>query len=435
MRVKTEIMATVSAKVYEHHRKADGTYNVKICVHHKNQRKFIDTNHYVVKKQLTGKMKIKDNFVNNLIDEQLKGYRKIISELGEKLNFFNAESLRDFLRDKDADVDFIRFCLLHIEQLKKENRNGTAGTHRTVRNSLIDYFKRDSVSITEINSNMLVSYEKFLRGERTMIRTVTNYGQTKEKTTRGLSDSGIHNHMRDLRTLFNAACGKFNNEDLGIHRIKHYPFKKYKVGSAPLTRKRNNTLDDVRMIRDCNTKAGSRAELAKDIYMLSFYLCGMNAVDLYQLTKKDIRNGRIDYNRSKTQSRRKDNAFISIKIIEEAKPLLDKYVDKLSGRYSTYGILDYALSHGMKQLRKLAGIPEVTIYWARHTFATVARNTCRISKDDVALALNHVDNDHRVTDIYIEKDWTIVDEVQSKVICQLRNLDVKKYSARKRQEY
>jgi integrase len=240
--------------------------------------------------------------------------------------------------------------------------------------------------------------------------------------------------MRDLRTLFNAACGKFNNEDLGIHRIKHYPFKKYKVGSAPLTRKRNNTLDDVRMIRDCNTKAGSRAELAKDIYMLSFYLCGMNAVDLYQLTKKDIRNGRIDYNRSKTQSRRKDNAFISIKIIEEAKPLLDKYVDKLSGRYSTYGILDYALSHGMKQLRKLAGIPEVTIYWARHTFATVARNTCRISKDDVALALNHVDNDHRVTDIYIEKDWTIVDEVQSKVICQLRNLDVKKYSARKRQE-
>ncbi|RZL61705.1 MAG: recombinase [Pedobacter sp.] len=428
-------MATVSAKIYEHHRKADGTYNVKICVHHKNQRKFIDTNHYVVKKQLTGKMKIKDNFFNNLIDEQLKGYRKIISELGEKLNFFNAESLRDFLRDKDADVDFIRFCLLHIEQLKKENRNGTAGTHRTVRNSLIDYFKRDSVSITEINSNMLVSYEKFLRGERTMILTVTNYGQTKEKTTRGLSDSGIHNHMRDLRTLFNAACGKFNNEDLGIHRIKHYPFKKYKVGSAPLTRKRNNTLDDVRMIRDCNTKAGSRAELAKDIYMLSFYLCGMNAVDLYQLTKKDIRNGRIDYNRSKTQSRRKDNAFISIKIIEEAKPLLDKYVGKLSERYSTYGILDHALSHGMKQLRKLIGIPEVTIYWARHTFATVARNTCRISKDDVALALNHVDNDHRVTDIYIEKDWSIVDEVQSKVICQLRNLDVKKYSARKRQEY
>lgn len=28
-----KIMATVSAKVYEHHKKTDGTYNVKICYH------------------------------------------------------------------------------------------------------------------------------------------------------------------------------------------------------------------------------------------------------------------------------------------------------------------------------------------------------------------------------------------------------------------
>jgi len=71
-------MATVSAKVYEHH--------------HKDQRKFIDTNHYLVRKKLTTKLKIKDGFVNDLIDDQLKGYHKVISELGEKLNFFNAES-------------------------------------------------------------------------------------------------------------------------------------------------------------------------------------------------------------------------------------------------------------------------------------------------------------------------------------------------------
>jgi integrase len=418
-------MATVSAKVFEHHKKTDGTYNVKICIHHKSDRRYLDTVHYVVKKQLTAKMKIKDSFINDLVDEQLKGYRKVISELGEKLNFFTAESLREYMRDKDADVDFIKFCQIHIEQLKKENRNGTAGTHRTVRNSLIDYFKRDSVSITEINSNMLVSYERFLRGKRTMTRIVTEDGQTKEKTTDGLSDSGLHNHMRDLRTLFNGACNMYNNEDLGIYRIKHYPFKRYKVGSAPVTKKRNNTLEEIIKIRDCVTKPGSRAELAKEIYMLSFYLCGMNAVDLYHLTRNNIRNGRIDYNRSKTQSRRKDNAFISIKVIEETRPLLEKYIENLSVRYSTYGVLDTALSQGMKQIRKLTGIAGSTIYWARHTFATVARNTCRISKDDVALALNHVDDEHRTTDIYIEKDWGIVDDVQIKVVTLIRRLDIK----------
>jgi hypothetical protein len=305
-------MATVSAKVFAHHKKTDGTYNVKICVYHKNERKFIDTNYYVVKKQLNTKLKIKDNFVNDLIDDQLKGYRKVISELGDRLSFFTAESLRDFLRDKDSDIDFIKFCSSHIETSEAEGRMGTAHNHRVIRNSLIDYFHRPSVSITEINSNMLSSYEHYLRGERIMKRD-NGQGGIKQTKLNGLSDSGLHNHMRDLRTLFNAARNLYNNEDLGIYRIKHYPFKKYKVGSPPLTRKRNNTLEQVRLVRDAICESGSRAELAKDMYMLSFYLCGMNAVDIYSLTKRDIRNGRIDYNRSKTQRQRKDNAYMSIK--------------------------------------------------------------------------------------------------------------------------
>jgi integrase len=70
----------------------------------------------------------------------------------------------------------------------------------------------------------------------------------------------------------------------------------------------------------------------------------------------------------------------------------------------------------MKDLRKIIGIDDITFYWARHTFANTARNACRMSKDDVALALNHVDEGHRTTDIYISKDWKIVDEVQEKVV-------------------
>lgn len=42
-------MPTVSMKVFEHHKKDDGTYNVKICIHHQNQRRYLDTNHFVVK--------------------------------------------------------------------------------------------------------------------------------------------------------------------------------------------------------------------------------------------------------------------------------------------------------------------------------------------------------------------------------------------------
>ncbi|MDM1048742.1 MULTISPECIES: site-specific integrase [Sphingobacterium] len=417
-------MATVSAKVFEHHKKADGTYNVKICVHHKNLRRYLDTNHYVVKKQLTKDYKIKDPFIADKVEQQLRDYRKMISELDDRLDYFTADSLRDYLRDKDEDIDFIKFCTQHIERLKKERRGGSAKNQSVIRNSLVDYFKRPSVSIKEINSNMLMTYERYLRSERIM----TRYNQDNKPvvtTEKGLSDSGLHNHMRDLRTLFNAAREMYNNEDLGIYRIKHYPFKKYKVGSPPLTKKRNNTLEQVLTIRDCVTTPGSRAELAKELYMLSFYLCGINAVDLYLITERDVRNGRLDYNRSKTQGKRKDNAFISIKIVDESKPLLEKYLGKLRERYSSANALNWALCKGMEQLRKLTGIPELTLYWARHTFANTARNDCRMSKDDVALALNHVDEGNRTTDIYIAKDWKIVDDVQRKVIAQLRKVEIK----------
>ena len=73
----------------------------------------------------------------------------------------------------------------------------------------------------------------------------------------------------------------------------------------------------------------------------------------------------------------------------------------------------------MKVIGECIGVPELSFYWARHSFGNLARNKCRKSKDDVALALNHVDQGRRTTDIYLEKDWTIVDEVQDAVIALL----------------
>ena len=166
----------------------------------------------------------------------------------------------------------------------------------------------------------------------------------------------------------------------------------------------------------------SRAELAKELFIASFYLCGMNAVDFYNLNVYDPCSVRLEYNRSKTEGVRDDNAFISIKIVDEARPFMEKYIGNLQSRYTTHNGLDTALSKGMRQLRKITGIPEITFYWARHTFATIARNKCRMNKDDIAEALNHVDGEHGTTDIYIEKDWSIVDDVQAAVINFIRAL-------------
>ena len=91
-------MATVSAKVFEHHQKDDGTCNVKICVYHQNDRKYMETSHFVSKRQLDAKFKIKDKFLNKIIEGTLDDYRETISQLGNKAGFFFLRSINDLFK-------------------------------------------------------------------------------------------------------------------------------------------------------------------------------------------------------------------------------------------------------------------------------------------------------------------------------------------------
>jgi hypothetical protein len=137
-----------------------------------------------------------------------------------------------------------------------------------------------------INSSMLFAYEKWLRTDRTM----TGINQQKKEVTtteKGMKGGGLYAHMRDLRTLFNEAYKVYNNKDPGIIKIKHYPFEVYKVGAPPKTKKRNIAGEQFITIRNCKVTPDGRAELARDLFMLSFNMCGMNAVDFYNIDNYD----------------------------------------------------------------------------------------------------------------------------------------------------
>ncbi len=71
------------------------------------------------------------------------------------------------------------------------------------------------------------------------------------------------------------------------------------------------------------------------------------------------------------------------------------------------------LCKGLNEVKAQLGLKELTTYWARHSWATIARKL-KISKDTIALALGH--GSHTVTDIYIEEDMAEVDEANRKVL-------------------
>ena len=75
-----------------------------------------------------------------------------------------------------------------------------------------------------------------------------------------------------------------------------------------------------------------------------------------------------------------------------------------------------AINKGLKKVGKEVGVPDLTFYSARHSWATIALNKCGVDKYAVHAALNHADPEMKVTDIYLEKDWSVINAANEKVM-------------------
>ena len=70
----------------------------------------------------------------------------------------------------------------------------------------------------------------------------------------------------------------------------------------------------------------------------------------------------------------------------------------------------------MKEIRDILEIDDLEYYAARHSWATIALNKVGINKYVVYGALNHIDESMRVTDIYIERDFSNENKANAKVV-------------------
>lgn len=220
-------------------------------------------------------------------------------------------------------------------------------------------------------------------------------------------------HFRNIRAAFNAAI------DEEISAV--YPFRKFKIKSQP-TQKRSLTAEQLRTLMEypCETYQ----EKYRDMFMLMFYLCGINAADLFTARPDAVVDGRLEYIRAKT------GKPYSIKIEPEAREIMEKYKGKaflldVCDRYKNYGDFLRRMDRELKRIGEcrrsgLGGkkeitplFPKLSQYWCRHTWATIAADL-DIPKETIAAALGHSGN--TVTDIYIRFDRRKVDDANRKII-------------------
>ena len=416
-------MLTIKAEIKRSELKVDGTYNVKIRFTLDRKVKRLSTNLFVTQQDLTKSLKFKeDTSIKRKIDRLVLYYREQCLKLQLDQNHYSFDEIIEFLngeQEKQQTIDFIKFSR---EWIASTTIKG-APNYTTAINALVRFVGKEELDINLITLDFLEQFKAFLIGERDA-RTKKLMQQGKRVT----SNRTLSLYLVSIKKLFNEAKRKFNKKDKNLILIPNSPFEDFKIPKQEATRKRAIPADIIKKVwklpyKDMKKgyKSTCRYNLAKDCFILSFCLIGINSADLYNATK--MRGNTIIYNRTKTKARRLDGAKMMVDIPKIVQPLIDKYKDSTGKRlfnfYQYYGdekTFNKAINSGLKEIGSILEVDDLEYYAARHSWATIALNKVGIDKYIVHAALNHIDDSMKVTDIYIERDFVNENKANAKVV-------------------
>lgn len=415
-------MLTIKAEIKKSELKVDGTYNVKIRFTLDRKVKRLSTNLFITSKDLTKSLKFKeDTSIKRAIDRLVLYYREQCFKLQLDQNHYSLDEIIEFLngeQEKQQTIDFIKFSR---EWIASTTIKG-APNYTTAINALVRFIGKEELDINLITLDFLESFKAFLNKERE-IRTKRLMQQGK----RVPSNRSLSLNLVSIKKLFNEAKKKYNKKEKNLILIPNSPFMELEIPKQEATRKRAISADIIKKLwklpyKDMKKgyKSTCHYNLAKDCFILSFCLMGINSADLYNAT--EMEGYTIVYNRTKTKDRRLDKAQMKVDIPRLILPLVEKYKDKTGKRlfnfyqyYADEKDFNKAINYGLKEICTILEIDDLEYYAARHSWATIALNKAGIDKYIVHAALNHIDDAMKVTDIYIERDFVNENKANTKV--------------------
>ena len=419
--------------IFKHHRKKDGTIPVNIRMTHNGKSKYETTSLVVSKEQVTRKMdRITDQRILEAVNRRLADYRLAVAAI-DGAEYYTADELWDAVHEimrgnrNKFHLDIFEFAECQMQRMEPKTAEG----YKTALNALKRFVKCDRLDINRIDYPFLLDFRDFLATEPPVANGKGKH-QAKAKNSRALSS-----YLSCLRSLHNMARTIYNDEDTGMLNIPRQPFKKGLIPPQPVTKHRTLTVAQMKALAAVKLPKGSQAALARDVFMLSFAMIGENTIDLYHATTDEVKDGIQTYNRRKTDSVRPDNALMKVRIEPEAEAIINQYgaTDghhflNFHARYSDHKNFNNMVNKGLKKVAeavneaadKTEQLPEgLNFYYARHTWSTLAMNTCGFDFDTVHQALNHARRGaDRVTGIYVERDFTKAWDANRKVLDLLK---------------
>lgn len=375
--------------------KQDKTRRISIIISHKGQRKRLSTNIIIPEKNISRNGKL-PNQIQKVIDNKINILRNRLYTLEEESldKEITVDWIYSHITKEDRIIDFFEYTEQWIERSKNKGKRN----YRCMLNSLRRFYDHPTLPISSIDYKFLNEYKDYLQ-EHPRAQSL---------------------YLGNIRHIFNEIA---KEHSINNKVIVNSPFKYFSVPrEVPNTN--NRVVSEETLIKIFKFQGTRRIGLARDCYILSFCLIGMNSIDMYKCISYN--NGILSYNRAKTKDRRRDSAYIEIVVPDIIKPLFEKYKDDVRvfnfyKKYNHASNFNKHINKGLHIIARTLGVPPFDFYSARHTWASIARNKLGIDKYTIHEALNHVST-LDITDIYIQKDFTNINKANAKVIEYLESL-------------
>ena len=345
-------MATVKLALLKHTQAKDGSYKIRIAIGHRSET------HYIVTKY---RVNSPSEFVNGIVVRLPEAHqmnielRNLLNDYEHRLanipnpEDYTCQQLRDLLkgmRPKTSTATFAQVSEAYQQELIKDGQQSYAGMLAGSLKKFLAFHNGD-MFLSEISTTTISELERWMKRS----------GASQTYTSMVLSMT---------RTIINRAI----RQQLVTYQV--HPFLYWKR-PADEEREIDISLEELRTIRD--SKPRLRKQLvARDLFMLSYYLGGINLIDLLAIDFRGITV--LEYIRHKSRNTKTSDKRISFTIQPEAWDIINKWKNRNTGRldfgykFSYKNFLRY-VTRGIKSLAEDLQLPsqkKICYYSARKSF-------------------------------------------------------------------
>jgi integrase/recombinase XerD len=413
---------TVEGMLWTYSKTKEGLHPVKIKVTYRR-----NTTYYSV--QLEGTNVYADQQLWDAITSPApKGKAKKIREAIEDLKSKARETIQTltfrgqpfslnrfkqlFEHGSGSSSSFFSHFHQYIAELTKERRMGTASAYGSALQCFKKFRKGKDIDPVDITVQLLKDFDNFIRSPKV---ETTSRGKT---TIRMGNATTVAMYMRAMRAVFNFIIG----QQPWLAEV--YPFargsnerQKYQIQKGSGSKGRALSLAELQNLVSMETMEGSPERRAKLLWLFSFYCQGMNFKDIAKLKFRNIENDRIVYVRAKTSRTERKQEHIEVAVSKQISAIIselagvgqpiDGYVFSILPPHTEESDVRRIVNQKLKVvndwLGKLCtrnGLPKVTTYWARHTYASLLKES-GVSVDMIRELLGH--SDAKTTEAYLKR--------------------------------